>query len=465
MKRIVILLLIICCKTFAQIPANVPANGLIGYWPFSGNANDASGNNNNGTVNGAAPTTDRFGNTSSAYNFNGTSNYIVVPNAPSLSGFNDISISAWVNMNQFSGIQGVVAKWFFTLSCGSNTDNYNASFSSNSINFATNNNNLSGFFCPQTFTSVDLNVWKHFVFVSNSTTGISIYINGVLSGTAATTGGICSSTNPLYFGAVNPSTRFLNGKLDDIGIWNRALTSCEIAHLYNGTALNVSTSNNSICAGNSATLTAGNGFTNYLWNTSATTSAIVVSPTTTTTYTLSATNVTNGCSYTTSIVQNVGALTLTVASSNSLICAGDPATLTVNGNATTFFWNTSSTNTFIVVSPTTTTSYTVFATNAVTGCTTTASITQNVSTCTSIHSNALNYGVKIYPNPTTDNFYIEMPDEIGFIEVTDMMSKNVYSSEMFDGRKEINLSQCKPGVYFIKIKTGQGIHIKKIIKE
>ena len=50
-------------------------NGLIGYWPFNGNANDESGNGHNGIVNGATLTSDRFGNSNSAYEFDGT-NYI-----------------------------------------------------------------------------------------------------------------------------------------------------------------------------------------------------------------------------------------------------------------------------------------------------------------------------------------------------------------------------------------------------
>ena len=56
--------------TVAQnVPNYVPTNGLVGWWPFNGNANDESGNNNNGTVNGATLTTDRFGNAGKAYDF------------------------------------------------------------------------------------------------------------------------------------------------------------------------------------------------------------------------------------------------------------------------------------------------------------------------------------------------------------------------------------------------------------
>jgi opacity protein-like surface antigen len=63
-KTILFLVMAVALTTstlFAQVPSYVPTNGLVGYWPFNGNANDESGNGNNGTVNGASLTTDRFG--------------------------------------------------------------------------------------------------------------------------------------------------------------------------------------------------------------------------------------------------------------------------------------------------------------------------------------------------------------------------------------------------------------------
>ncbi len=57
--------------TMAQnLPTYVPTNGLVGWWPFNGNANDESGNENDGTVNGATLTEDRFANSGNAYLFN-----------------------------------------------------------------------------------------------------------------------------------------------------------------------------------------------------------------------------------------------------------------------------------------------------------------------------------------------------------------------------------------------------------
>jgi hypothetical protein len=84
----------------ACLPANIPTTGLVGYWPFCGNANDESGNANNGTVNGATLTTDRFGNSNSAYNFDGVSNNIEILH-PVLSEYpcdGDWTISFWFKL-------------------------------------------------------------------------------------------------------------------------------------------------------------------------------------------------------------------------------------------------------------------------------------------------------------------------------------------------------------------------------
>ena len=71
-KSIIAVFLLAASSAFAQLPSYVPSNGLVGWWPFNANATDESGNGNNGTVNGATLTSDRFGITNSAYDFNGS---------------------------------------------------------------------------------------------------------------------------------------------------------------------------------------------------------------------------------------------------------------------------------------------------------------------------------------------------------------------------------------------------------
>src|SRR5258706_11557848 len=99
MKMKILLLMIAafsCLNVFAQIPPYVPTNGLVGWWPFNGNANDESGNGNNGTINGPILTADRFSNVNSAYHFNRANNdYIEVLHSHSLDSCPALTISLW----------------------------------------------------------------------------------------------------------------------------------------------------------------------------------------------------------------------------------------------------------------------------------------------------------------------------------------------------------------------------------
>jgi len=314
MKKIFLsLCLFFAAFGFAQVPAYVSTNGLIGFWPFNNNANDQSVNANNGTVMGATSTSDRFNNPNSAYHYNGFSDYIIVPDNPTLSGFNDMSISVWIKVNAFAGIQAIVAKWYQEWDCNNNSDTYEAALVNSQVQFATNNNNISAFFSPPSLAAGDLNVWKHLVYIHNSQTGGSIYINAVLAATDPVTGPICNSINSMYFGADydgNPNAnvvhRYFNGDIDDIGMWNRVITPCEIQQLYTASvgSLNASSSNSVSCIGMPVTLTAS-GMTTYTWSNGSNGASIIVTPTISTSYTVSGTNTVTGCSGTSVIVQLV----------------------------------------------------------------------------------------------------------------------------------------------------------------
>jgi hypothetical protein len=88
-------------------------NGLVAYYPFNGNADDAVGTNN-GTVYGATLTTDRFGIPNSAYSFNGTSAYIETVNA--LPDMQSASASCWISVPAFP-----VGIGFYVFMDGDNT--------------------------------------------------------------------------------------------------------------------------------------------------------------------------------------------------------------------------------------------------------------------------------------------------------------------------------------------------------
>ena len=94
-KSLIAALLLAASSAFAQVPSYVPTNGLVGWWPFNGNANDESGNGNNGTVNGASLTSDRKGIVNSAYEFNGTS-FITLSDSSFPAANTARSVSFWI---------------------------------------------------------------------------------------------------------------------------------------------------------------------------------------------------------------------------------------------------------------------------------------------------------------------------------------------------------------------------------
>lgn len=167
-------------------------------------------------------------------------------------------------------------------------------------------------------------------------------------------------------------------------------------------------------------------------------------------------------------INSVALPTVTATSSNSLICVGTTVTLTATG-ATTYSWSNGTLGSVTLVTPTTTTTYTVVGTNSV-NCSNNASITQSVSICTSLNSllnNDLNYS--LYPNPTSgiinidietknnELFKIELLNAIGQVIMTETSESNKYT---------FNLQNYPVGIYFIKlIDHNRVIALEKIIKD
>jgi hypothetical protein len=213
------------------VPNYVPTNGLVGWWPFNGNANDESGNGNNGTVNGATLTADRFGDLDKAYYFDGN-DFIQVPNTSSISNLSqNFTVSVWVFRENNEA--PIISKSNFA----ANGLDYRIFLASGYIEIACsdsiyvfNNDNVS---------ILALNNWSLFTIVKIGSL-MQLYIDGVLlvssssSSNSITNNPIYSTNNDLYFG-VDPQgiAEYMIGIIDDIGIWNRALTECEIQQLYN----------------------------------------------------------------------------------------------------------------------------------------------------------------------------------------------------------------------------------------
>jgi hypothetical protein len=252
-----LMLLFLADFNFAQnVPAYVPTNGLVGWWPFSGNAIDSSGNGNNGTVNGATLSTDRNGEANKAYSFNGVNNHIRVPdnNSQSLDLTLNYTLSVWVLLDNNVSSPHIITKHIGNIN---NLGTYTYVLASANPNYfilqqATPNFNFS----TQTTvpSNFQLNNWYNFSCTYNESSQTLIhYINGISADTIITNFDILNTTIDLLIGAsfdgnINTINYFWSGKLDDIGIWNRALTPCEIQNLYRAQVGTTNTITESACS-------------------------------------------------------------------------------------------------------------------------------------------------------------------------------------------------------------------------
>ena len=91
-------ILILFLGTFVISIAQVPSKGLISHYPFNGNAKDSTASMNHGTLNGPILTKDRFGNSNSAYQFDGMNDYIDFGSDASLRP-NSITVNFWVKIS------------------------------------------------------------------------------------------------------------------------------------------------------------------------------------------------------------------------------------------------------------------------------------------------------------------------------------------------------------------------------
>jgi Concanavalin A-like lectin/glucanases superfamily len=213
--------------------------GLVACYSFDGNANDASGNWNNGMVNGAVDLiTDRFGNTNGAYDFK--SGYIEIPDSNSLDLTTGLTMMAWVNPREqiYEQLQtptfistggGIIfnkeGNYEMALTTGTNTIRYA---------FALNGSDQ----WSDTGVSVELNRWT-LVTVSYNGETIKVYKNGELvhqrveKGVAPTSNAAAGIGSRQMGQGTYPSwvSRF-NGMIDDVRIYNRAISEEEVKQLY-----------------------------------------------------------------------------------------------------------------------------------------------------------------------------------------------------------------------------------------
>ena len=236
----VVCFLLLSNLVLTQIPTYIPQDGLVGWWPFNGNANDESDYTNDGIVYGATLTQDREGNLNTAYNFNGMSNYIEVFDDNSLDFTNSYSLSAWYRTtNDFAYNQTILGKGNDIGGSGYNMTVNSAIINYDNLQIQSGFNNGLGFVegsinGAAMTPSVDIYTtnWHHIVGTYDGNTA-KLYIDGILMDTIQIEFTLSISEQPLLFGnETHTLYRYFEGDIDDIGMWNRVLTDKEVDDLY-----------------------------------------------------------------------------------------------------------------------------------------------------------------------------------------------------------------------------------------
>jgi PKD repeat protein len=400
--------------------------GILGLYPFNGNANNQFGKSLNGNVSGATLTTDRFGLPNSAYHFNGNS-YIDLGSIPEYSiGNGSLTTSSWFK-SDFSHVGNIIRY-----------DNGNTSGGWGILSINSNPNYLTlwgmsfGFGrgqVPVLLTTVSNNEWHHVVHVidaANSKT--KLYIDGNLVDTyqGYNENVIGFENTKLYIGSLDGGVENWNGDIDDVVIYNRALSDSEVLDLYKFTPPS---------------------FQKVIWSTGDTTSRITVRPNETTTYTLTVTDGVTTCTDQMTVTVNQVDNSVTSLDTTS-ICIGESCRLQAGeGIAYVWFKNNVVINdvTSRIFAANTAGSYRVIVTNA-SGCSDTSAAiniteralplsgtisSQHPSVCSGTNSTQLTLSGELgsirWQSSTDSLQFTDIPDETGNVYTATNLTSTRYN--------------------------------------
>lgn len=504
--RLIVALLFATNLMAQNVPNYVPTNGLVGWWPFNGNANDESGNGNHGTVNGATLTSDRNGNYGSAYNFDGISNYIKCTNSGP-TGNPTFSIGFWIKSAQTTyghligygnnGVSGQDFRIFINGNCN------------NAIAFDTYDNQKAK-------STSFKNLWDFYTVtydgkIGNNTSIVKIYKNGIIMSSECFNVNI-SKTNisqliPITFGRYHGTVQkgFYKGDLDDICFFDRIITQEEIISLYtstppctNPTATITPQSTTTFCEGGSVKLNASTG-TNYTYEWYNNGNIIngatknVYTATTAGNYTVkvidgacntssSATTITVNANPTVSL-NSLNAYTLKTSSPIQLVGNPNGGIYSGNGVANAILYPASAKLGYTIITYNYTSPQgcsgsasrsTIIADTLGNICSVTVNDTVSIlkirfQLTTGIKANTVT-NITVYPNPTSDVLIIDAIDSPALAGYTyrilDVQGKQIYNALVTSSKTEISLKILgAKGVYVLHIVDANGISIenKKIV--
>lgn len=217
------------------------ASDLVGHWPFDGNTQDAKGTNHVTESNGVSLATDRYGNANSAYSFSGSGSYMKCTTAGITGSINPRTITFWAKADNLTTTSQTILVWGGDIY--TDGSRFEVTLVNNQIICDISTSNYG-----KTTSAIVNNVWNFYavVYTPKSTTYVNpntlyntirFYVNGIVPtaegvSTKPTIPVNTHNTNPIYFGSLYNTERRFQGTLDDIRIYDKALSQAEIIGLY-----------------------------------------------------------------------------------------------------------------------------------------------------------------------------------------------------------------------------------------
>ncbi|MEW6668074.1 MAG: LamG-like jellyroll fold domain-containing protein [Thermodesulfobacteriota bacterium] len=205
----------------------LPTDGLVGYYTFTGNADDSSGYNNNGILHGPNLSSDRFGNANSAYAFDGN-DYISIADSASVDLTSSFTLSLWINQSiENVGGSRLIDKITSGTGDGYLLDTYPGQYLRLIVD-----GDIYYYYAGYT-----LNNWHQMAvtFSNNGTTAsYAFYLDGtrLFSGTDNTPNSAPVNGLDLILGIAHSGQFGFRGVMDDVMIYNQALSDTQIQEIY-----------------------------------------------------------------------------------------------------------------------------------------------------------------------------------------------------------------------------------------
>ena len=204
------------------------ASGLVAYYPLDGDATDASGHGNHGTVMGPVATAGRYGDSAGALSFDGVDDVVEIPDSPDFDFNQPLTLTAWILLAD-SSPGGIVGQWGIGGELG---DAFLLSIDDARLKASFTEPPLVSVGDP---TPIASGTWR-FVAMTYDGATVQLYLDGLPGASAPIAASPVDSGQPVRLGVDNidfNGVEYLAASIDDVRIYNRALSSDDILELSN----------------------------------------------------------------------------------------------------------------------------------------------------------------------------------------------------------------------------------------